>query len=151
MKLKYKIIFILFLIAITCIAVYFIDNQTQDLGPIVFKQKNILQTKPLSSFPNKINTVYKVSLSDLEKEQVVKSVDEFMNEYKLPQGDFQNSYTLMVETRIKDAMKVVTDPEQPKNDTHAIIYLRKIDNAWQVDKNSGPWCTLEEFEQNNCQ
>ncbi len=150
MKLKYKITLILLLIAVTCVAVYFINNQTQDLGPVVFK-KNNSQTTGLSQTPNKINAIYRVSLSDLEKDQVVKSVDAFMNEFKLPKGDFQNSYTLLVERRLKDAMRVVTDPEQTKNDTHAIIYLRKVEGIWQVDRNAGPWCTLEEFEQRNCQ
>ena len=150
MKLKYKIILILFLVAITCIAVYFITNQTKDLGPIVFK-KNSSQTAGLNNPPNKIDAIYKVSLSDLEKDQVLKSVDAFMNEFKLPKGSFQNSYTLRVERRLNDALMVITDPEQKENDTHAIIYLRKIGAIWEVDKNAGPWCSLEEFEQHKCE
>jgi len=150
MKPKYKITLILLLVAVTCIAVYFIYNQTQDLGPIVFK-RNSSQTTSQNHTPNKIDAIYKASLSDTEKEQVVKSVDAFMNEFKLPRGDFQNSYTLLVERRLNDTLKVVTDPEQAKNDTHAILYLRKVNDVWQVDENAGPWCTLEEFEQRNCQ
>jgi hypothetical protein len=101
--------------------------------------------------PNKIIAVYKADLTVLEKDQVMRSVDAFMNAYKLPHGDFQNTYTLLVERRLNDVMLVITDPEQPKNDTHATLYLRKANDIWSVDPSGGPWCTLEEFERNDCE
>ena len=151
MKTKYIITILLSLLAATSVAVYFIVNQPKDLGPIVFRHKNASQTTPTSPSANKINTIYKVELSSQEKDQVTKTVDAFMNDFKLPKGDFQNSYTLEVAQRLNDTLMVITDPEQKENDTHAIIYLRKTAGVWQVDRNAGPWCSLEEFERNNCQ
>lgn len=110
-----------------------------------------MQTTDSNYPPNKIIVIYKVGLTDTEKEQVLKSVDTFMNKYKLPRSNSQNSYTLLIEKRLNDALEVITDPEQLKNDAHTIIYLRKINSLWQVDQNAGPWCTLEEFEQHNCE
>ncbi|MBI5530122.1 MAG: hypothetical protein HY918_01330 [Candidatus Doudnabacteria bacterium] len=132
---------IILLLIVAGISVYF-KYQKKDAAPE--------QTIKSSYKPNKIDVVDKTNLPAGEKDQVTKAVDDFMNQYKLPHSETQNAYVLQIEKRLNDALEVKTDPDKAKSDTNTTIYLRKTNNQWEVDKTAGPWCTLEEFEQNNC-
>lgn len=98
---------------------------------------------------NNISVISKIVISDSEKDQIAKSVDAFMNEYKLPQG-VQNSYTLSIEKRLNESIEIIVNPGETGDTGNIIIHARKTDGVWRVDPSGGPWCTLEEFEQRNC-
>lgn len=100
-------------------------------------------------FHNKVEFTTKVTLTDLEKEQLIKSVDGFMNEYKLPKG-VQNSYRFDIEKRLNDSIQILVNLGQEQDSENIIIHARKINNVWEVDPNGGPWCTLENFDDKTC-
>ena len=106
-------------------------------------------TETQNYIPNKVTVVNNVSLSVKEQEGLLKSVDEYMNEYKLPKG-VENSYKIFIESRLNNSIKIEINPEDKYWDSRTTIYARKTNNVWQVDPGSGPWCTLEEFDREEC-
>lgn len=93
---------------------------------------------------NEITFASQVELTEKDKAELIKSVDDFMNEYKLPQG-VPNSYLIRVERRLGDAVEMNVSFGES-----AILHAEKKDGVWQVDPNGGPWCTLETFVDKTC-
>lgn len=102
-----------------------------------------------ANIQNKITLTSKVDLSSAEKDQISKSVDGYMNEYKLPKG-IQNSYIISIEKRLNESIRIVVNPGDEGDFGNIIIYARKIGGTWQVNPSGGPWCTLEEFDSGEC-
>jgi hypothetical protein len=99
---------------------------------------------------NQIIIKSKIALTPAEIEQVIESVDEYMNEYKLPKG-VQNVYTISIEESNSAAMKIVFNPEEKQAAANNILYARKTNNKWAVDANAGPRCpTLKAFIEDSC-
>ncbi len=99
--------------------------------------------------PSTVIEQYSVDLEESEKRQIAAGVDDYMNTYRLPKG-IATEYTMRVEQRIGDAIRVMTNPDE-LDDFTAILYFRKVDGVWQLDEGAGPWCTLEEFERYDCE
>ncbi|MES2213577.1 MAG: hypothetical protein V4473_01920 [Patescibacteria group bacterium] len=111
------------------------------------KTVDTILKKDQNTFKNQVVVTSKVSLTDLERGQIEKSVDEFMNEYKLPKG-VQNSYTFSIEKRLNDSIQIIVDADVENNTV--VLYARKTNYFWQVDPSAGPWCTLESFDDKSC-
>lgn len=137
---------IIIVIVIGVLAGVLYYNRTQ--APTV--EDKTMQNQVQQQISNNITAVYKVEMSEEEKQQVTSGVDAFMREYKLPKG-MSSAYTLQVDSKLNNALKVLTNPESPESDFHATLYLRKVNGTWAVDQNAGPWCTLEQFEQGKCE
>lgn len=101
------------------------------------------------SLQNEITFASKINITKIEKEQIEKSVDLFMNEYKLPKG-VKNSYKISVESILNDSVKIIVNEFEIGDAGNVVIYARKINNTWEVDPKSGPWCTLETFSDRTC-
>jgi len=99
---------------------------------------------------NKVSIQSHIPLTVDEIDQITKSVDEFMNEYKLPGGG-QYSYTILVEQKLNNSLKIVVNPEETGDIGNIVLYARRTNDIWQLDPRGGPWCSsLEEFEQGDC-
>ena len=99
---------------------------------------------------NQIIITSQVAFMIPEIQQIVKSVDGFMNQYKLPK-EVQNVYTISIVERKNDAIKIIIDPKEKDALYNNVLYARKTNAEWAVDANAGPWCaSLKTFEENNC-
>ncbi len=102
-----------------------------------------------NAFDNQVTIVSKVDISWSERDQLAKSVDQFMNEYKLPKG-VQNTYSMTIEKRLNDSIEISTMVLGAGADDSVVIFAKKTSGVWQVDPNGGPWCTIETFDNNTC-
>jgi hypothetical protein len=116
---------------------------------ILFYYHPINKNTEESFLQNKITLTSNVNITDLEKEQIKKSVDFFMSEYKLPKS-VPSSYKILVENILNDSIKIIVNQFETGDAGNVVIYARKINGVWQVDSNSGPWCTLETFSDKTC-
>ncbi len=119
------------------------------LAGLIYFYNPINKKTVQNTFQNNVAIRSKVVLPMVEQEQLVKSVDAFMGEYKLPKG-VQNSYTLSIEKRLDDAIEMIVNPGEEGDIGSIVIHARKTNNVWQVDTSGGPWCTLETFEDKSC-
>jgi hypothetical protein len=105
---------------------------------------------PESNLPkNEITFTSQTTLDQKENVEIIKSVDDFMNEYKLPKG-VDNFYEISVEKRAADSIEIFVTFGEENNKESAIIYAEKTNGVWNVDPNAGPWCTLETFANKTC-
>jgi hypothetical protein len=139
---KNKKIILIILILASAVFAYTYTNKKE--------VRDSLSTEEQSQIKNEITLTSKVSnLSETEKDQLKSSVDDFMNEYKLPKG-IQNSYALSIEKRKNDAVEMVVNKGEEGDLGNIVIHARKVGGVWQVDPSGGLGCTLEEFEGGDC-
>ncbi len=136
-----KIGIVLILIAGGIFAYTYQNKNTADQDKLIVEQTDQIK--------NEIALSSKIELSDTEKDQLKNSVDDFMNEYKLPKG-VQNSYALSIEKRKNDAVEMVVNKGEEGDLGNIVIHARKVGGVWQVDPSGGLGCTLEEFEGGDC-
>ncbi|MFA6270057.1 MAG: hypothetical protein WC657_02500 [Candidatus Paceibacterota bacterium] len=144
----------IFLLVLIIIGIGLLSTQKMWVPKIVdfiLRKENIQQqnAEAINNIQNNITLTSKVSLSSSEKEQILDSVDGFINEYKLPKG-IQNTYKILIEKQLNESIRIVVNPGEEGEVGNLIIYARRVNNVWRVDPNGGPWCTLEEFDQQQC-
>jgi len=134
MKRRWKIL--IAILAIFILAILFAGYQTS-YAPEDTSPKNDI------TFRGQVN------LTEKDKAELIKSVDDFMNEYKLPKG-VPTPYLIRVERRLGDAVEIDVSFGEDDYTESATLHAEKISGVWQVDPNGGPWCTLETFVDKTC-
>lgn len=105
---------------------------------------------PVDTLPkNDITFANQVELTEKDKAELIKSVDDFMNEHKRSK-EVLGSYLIRVERRLGNAVEMNISFEEEAHTESLVVYAEKKSGVWQVDPNGGPWCTLETFVDKTC-
>lgn len=135
---KVIVVFLILFVMLVWVSYSFIGNK-----------KEVVKNEITKNIPNKVTTESNIMLTESEKETLLKSVDGYMNEYRLPKG-VENSYEVLIDSRLNDSIKILINPKDKYSDSKTTVYARKINNIWTVDSKSGPWCTLADFDSGEC-
>ncbi|MBL8030053.1 MAG: hypothetical protein JNN11_02295 [Candidatus Doudnabacteria bacterium] len=142
MKFNKKHLVLVGVIGLAILAVAFLNKKPA--LPVENKQESAQAIK------NQITIVDSVGLEAAEKNEIKAEVDVYMNKYKLPK-DIENVYTIQIQSRINNALKVETNPGEQPDDFRSILYLRNVNGVWRLDESAGPECAFELFERGECE